>query len=112
MIFGIAAFLIDESLNDQCEKYSIFEELQDGHKQNSVAFCGLRFSKREFTTPGRQRQPERHLKFREASIVSIRSFQHIIEKAKIRPPITQKCQKTILFLRRQTFKRLIFTLEA
>ena len=27
---------------------------------------------REFTKPGRQRQPERHLKFQKASLVSVR----------------------------------------
>ena len=32
----------------------------------------LNFVIREFTKPGRQRQPERHLEFRKASLVSIR----------------------------------------
>ena len=49
----------------------------------------------EFTKPGRQRQPERHLKFCKASIVSLRYLSCIIQKAKMRPSITQRCMKTI-----------------
>ena len=37
--------LIEESQNDQYKKYSIFDDLQDGSKQKSVAFMvyGLAF---------------------------------------------------------------------
>ena len=30
--------LIEESQNDQCTKYSVFDDLQDGNKQNFVPF--------------------------------------------------------------------------
>ena len=52
---------------------------------------------REFTKPERQRQPERHLIFCKGSIVSVRYLQYIIQKDKMRPPITQGCLKTIYF---------------
>ena len=34
-------------------------------------FVSLSSSIREFTKPGRQRQPERHLKFRKANLISV-----------------------------------------
>ena len=30
--------LVEESQNDQCKKYSVFDDLHDGSKQKSVAF--------------------------------------------------------------------------
>ena len=39
---------------------------------NSLENTTLYLENREFTKPGRQRQPERHLKFRKESLVSVR----------------------------------------